>query len=300
MQKLKGYRRVFSDVSGETSDFFAFAIRRWAGIRPHPETMEIFFFVYDHGQITQLFRVEGIFGNIWCSPNNEIHIFIPNQIIKFQNTEGVWTKTVTPQKGNYLDIWGKHKDEAFVWGLKDMSYWNGDSWKEISLPKQIYAMHGAERGTTTAVGYLGSIFRWDGAQWQQMQSPTSQDLVGVQIIDRDKMYIVGKPGYVSGYVGSVFEQTKDRWTKILDTKEQIRAIAKIGKKIFVLDEKNKIYIIEEGKLMQFNDLRGFKFECRKDLFVISTDRIQISSNGETFKTIQLSEILNLDSKNEQK
>lgn len=56
------------------------------------------------------------------------------------------------------------------------------------------AIDGVAEDAIFAVGYQGEIWRYDGANWQQIESPTNVALTTVRCLDRDRQFAAGLAG----------------------------------------------------------------------------------------------------------
>lgn len=285
-------KTAFGDASGESRDLFAFTVRQWKPRSgPQEDTAKTHFFVSKKGQIEHLLTISGTFGTIWCSPEGDVHIALPNKLLWMKKHGDTWIKTEFAAPDTLFEIWGRFNNEAFAWGLHKLFHWNGATWNESPFPGEIYAMHGAEKGTVTAVGRFGLIVRWDGTTWQKLPSPTNEDLVSIHVVDEKHMLIAGKPTYGTNYVAHLHEYDATGWKNLLEIKDPMKGPALMSDRLFVTNEKQGLFALENGNLRAiYEPFHPMRIECRRDLIVSAPDRLVFTKDGETFEMLSLKDL----------
>ena len=176
---------------------------------------------------------------------------------------------------------GRYDDEAFAWGVNSMLRWDGASWLPCPSPGDVYAMHGARRDLTFAVGRQGLVARWDGSSWRTMEPAPGGDLIAVHVVDDGEMYAIAKPGVI-------LEGTSLGWRVKVDTGKKLRGIAKFAGRLLVAVETEGLFELVDGKLAPYKtSFKPHQIECRSGLVIAAAEHVVRSSDGEKFRGVAL-------------
>ncbi|HEX5133176.1 MAG TPA: hypothetical protein VFX92_11910 [Candidatus Krumholzibacteria bacterium] len=122
----------------------------------------------------------------------------------FDRLYGVWGASPTDV---YAVGEGVNEEEwYYVWPL-GVYHYNGTAWKRMNVitdygSPTLRAVWGSGASNVIAVGDGGHIFRYDGASWLEMASPTTTNLLSVWGRGPDDVYSVGSNGVIVHYDGS--------------------------------------------------------------------------------------------------
>src|SRR5262249_8006761 len=88
-------------------------------------------------------------------------------------------------------IWGH--DAQDIWAVGDaILHWDGSSWSTLREAWPVLrAVTGRDASHAWAVGLDGEMQRWDGVSWNQVDSGTSMNLLGVWASSEQDLWIVG-------------------------------------------------------------------------------------------------------------
>jgi Tfp pilus assembly protein PilX len=152
-------------------------------------------------------------------------------------TGAAWAATTlaaTCAVQNLMGITAVSSQEAWAVGVRfqtncssgnyryDILHWNGTAWAALSPTStpatpadaaanqtlnavQVIATGGSSTGNLGfAVGNAGVILKYNGTTWAAMTSPTTQNLMGVNIISTTEAWAVGAAGVILKYNGSTW------------------------------------------------------------------------------------------------
>ncbi len=262
-------------VSGATADQSAFTVLRWdARSSPTHESSETVFFTGDGDRFLRLATSQGPFGGAWRAPSGAAHFSMPGRIVEVR-AQGESVERVTHDvAGLFPEMWGRFDDEAFAWGTSSMLRWNGATWAPCAWPGEVYAMHGASRTQTYAVGRRGLVARWDGGAWRVMEPAHTGDLLAVHVVDEHEMYAIAKPGVI-------LEGSALGWRVRVDTGRTLRGIAKFQGRLFVAVEGEGLYELDaRNELVLVKDtFKPHQIECRGDLLIGAREHVVRSVDG---------------------
>ena len=276
-------------VSGATADQSAFTVLRWdARSSPTHESSETVFFTGDGDRFLRLATSQGPFGGAWRAPSGAAHFSMPGRIVEVR-AQGESVERVTHDvAGLFPEMWGRFDDEAFAWGTSSMLRWNGATWAPCAWPGEVYAMHGASRTQTYAVGRRGLVARWDGGAWRVMEPAHTGDLLAVHVVDEHEMYAIAKPGVI-------LEGSALGWRVRVDTGRTLRGIAKFQGRLFVAVEGDGLYELDaRNELVLVKDtFKPHQIECRGDLLIGAREDVVRSVDGVKYRAYSLPKLREL-------
>lgn len=89
------------------------------------------------------------------------------------------------------------KPTGTSWG--DVWHWNGSTWASYDTYIRIYDVEGASGTDMWFVGYNGHIYHWNGIEFSEMNSPTTEDIRKIHFIDSSDGWAVGDGGVILRY-----------------------------------------------------------------------------------------------------
>ncbi len=181
--------------------------------------------------------------------------------------------------------------KAYVVGLRGMAY-RLDSLKEWtrideSLPAtaDLKAADGLDASDIYAVGNAGAIWLWNGKAWEQLDSPTNQNLLAVAVDPDERAYLAGDNGVM-------LQGSKDGWeiveTDLLEN-ANIWDLQWFKGKLYVSTFEG-LYVLENGALdeVDFGDQTPNSFyhlsACEEVLWQIGEFGI-LSFDGENWSRV---------------
>jgi hypothetical protein len=95
-------------------------------------------------------------------------------------------------------------------------------------PIGLEAVDGTSERDVYAVGLEGEIFRYDGARFRKLDSPTNIALRDVRTVDRDRVFVCGTAGILLRGAGDHFEAVDHR-----STNENLYALEWFRERLYV-------------------------------------------------------------------
>lgn len=204
--------------------------------------------------VSPLVSGTGDVGSLWVSPKGTIHLIATHEE-KFglhigqptsNGYEWRW-QVITQQENTYVaNVWGLSEEMVFAWGggilrpelypdpatrpTLDKPYcWlkQGDIWHVYPTPGWIYALHGQDPLTITAVGKRGLAARWQADHWEPLSSPPT-DLGFIQITPSHETYGASCYGKLFAY------QASSGWNQIGADLGYISGFASWKNDLFIL------------------------------------------------------------------
>jgi hypothetical protein len=132
--------------------------------------------------------LEGIWGS---SPDDIWAVGQRGTILHWDGTN--WVGTIAGWAYPCNDIWGSSATNIWAVGNKIIHY-DGYQWSvvaEIGAPHTLQGIWGTAADDIWAVGGYGNILRWDGSNWNSVQSRTTNHLYDVHGTSEDDVWIVG-------------------------------------------------------------------------------------------------------------
>jgi len=110
--------------------------------------------------------------------------------------------TVPGSASNYYSVVMLSSDNGWANGRQRFHHWDGLRWEEVQEAESAKDMilTGPDEGW--AVGWGGSIRRFNGTQWVEVASPTTRTLRGVSAAAPDDVWICGYSGTILHWNGS--------------------------------------------------------------------------------------------------
>jgi hypothetical protein len=133
--------------------------------------------------------------------------------------DGAATIHDTPADAVLFGIWGTSDTDLWAVG-GDVSeseaiieHFDGETWTIFPPPDgitgQLFKVWGPRADDVFIVGYRGTILHWDGGEWTQMESPTTQQLFTVHGRSHEDVWAVGIGPTIVHFDGT-------SWTSYLD------------------------------------------------------------------------------------
>lgn len=187
-----------------------------------------------NGSILPLVSGVGNVSSLWVSPKGTVYLIAYHEgkhglhIGQPTSAGYKWQwQVVTRHEHTYVsDVWGLSEEMVFAWGggvlnpesypdpttrpLMDDPYcWlkQEETWTVYTTPGWIYALHGQDHTTITAVGNKGLAARWQTDHWETLPS-TPIDLGFVQVTQSHEIY-------GASYYGKLFTyQPSSGWKQL--------------------------------------------------------------------------------------
>jgi photosystem II stability/assembly factor-like uncharacterized protein len=109
----------------------------------------------------------------------------------------IWSSISFPNGSNLFSISIVSSNNVWIAGW-NIYNWNGSEWSQVSTPnnysRAISMVPGSNGTDGWAVGYKGSILRWNGSLWTAFDSPTGEYLYDIIMISSTDGWIVGNKG----------------------------------------------------------------------------------------------------------
>jgi len=133
-------------------------------------------------------------------------------------TNGIWSLDLAASSVSLvLRVKMNSAQEGWALGVYDILHYSNGSWSPVQMVGHINAdspvlrdlsMVSASDGWAVGRGYL---YRYDGTKWNELPSPTSVDLFGVQMLSANEGWAVG--GVVpTGGGGTILHYDGNKWT----------------------------------------------------------------------------------------
>jgi photosystem II stability/assembly factor-like uncharacterized protein len=118
-----------------------------------------------------------------------------------------WLPISFPTTSNLFSISIVSADNVWVAGWR-IFHWDGSAWSQVTTPnnysRAISMVPGSNGTDGWAVGYNGSILRWNGSEWQTFNTPTVDYLYDLTMISSSDGWIVGNNGTFLHWDGSIW------------------------------------------------------------------------------------------------
>jgi hypothetical protein len=149
--------------------------------------------------------------DVWgTSPSSVVAVGAGGTIARFDGTG--WTVEAEGiTSGNVEAVWGADTGEAFavlhatVYPAEpSVLHFDGESWTGMPvshLTHDLDGVWGSAPDDVFAVGRDGLILHWDGAEWREMDSGTSEHLLDVRGASATDVYAVGEAGTILHWDG---------------------------------------------------------------------------------------------------
>jgi hypothetical protein len=129
-----------------------------------------------------------------------------------------WTEMATGTDSDLWGVWGDASDDVWAVGGEIgtgppvLLHFDGDAWSAVAVPTldrastALLKVWGTTATNVFAVGQLGVILGYDGTNWAQVPSGTSEDLISLWGTGPDHIVAVGgrSNGEVAVYDGSTW------------------------------------------------------------------------------------------------
>ena len=134
-----------------------------------------------------------------------------------------WTDSLAEVKPGWLmNVHAlAHDDRYAVGGTLDkgeMYHFDGLVWETVDFGAEVPLLnwvHGDETGALITVGQGGTALHFDGTSWQQMETPTAQNLWGVWGTSMDDVWAVGGDAFPSDELrGVVLRWNGSAWSEV--------------------------------------------------------------------------------------
>ena len=183
---------------------------------------------------------------------------------RFDHWDGnAWTAAPRVQSAKDMAMISSSEGWAVGWGK--IQRWDGSNWTEVTSPttETLYGMDARTASDIWAVGDDGAIIHYDGGMWQTVTSPVTDWLIDVSMPRADLGYIVGNYGTILHWNGST-------WTKL----DRTPGFALRG--VSVLDNGTGWAVGSDGQLWQLSGGEWIAVDSptRNDLYdivLLSTD-----------------------------
>ena len=105
-----------------------------------------------------------------------------------------------PTAENLFSIWGSSEDRVFAVGLYGtIIHWDGKNWELMDSPTNeiLVGVWGTDSGPDVyVVGYEGTLLHWNGQEWRGVDIPFDKNLYGVWGSGPDNVLSVGMDGRI--------------------------------------------------------------------------------------------------------
>lgn len=123
-----------------------------------------------------------------------------------------WALFPSPTLSTFYDISSVSSSDAWSVAYNGIYHYSGSEWNTVSTPnnysRAISVTPGSNGNEVWAVGWYGSILRWNGSNWSVATSPTTELLTDVEMISSTDGWAVGnRNGLVLHWDGS-------SWSKV--------------------------------------------------------------------------------------
>ncbi len=113
-----------------------------------------------------------------------------------------WSAVPSPGQ-SYLGLSMLSGGEGWVGGRRTFAHWDGWRWNETAAPASATDLVMVAPNDGWAVGW-GTIQHWDGVSWSSVASPTTSTYQGVAAADVDAVWAVGYSGTIARYDGAAW------------------------------------------------------------------------------------------------
>ncbi len=116
-----------------------------------------------------------------------------------------WSKAASPTTNTLLHVWMVSSTDGWAVGyLGTILRWDGTTWNSVTSPtsKTLVSVFGVSAGDVWAVGEEGTIIHWNGADWNNITCPTSGDLWSVFGVSAGDVWAVGEEGTIIHWNGA--------------------------------------------------------------------------------------------------
>jgi hypothetical protein len=155
-------------------------------------------------------------GDVWAVAD-ESYAVAPGEMrarSRFLHWDGAaWSIVPNPAKYGYLvDLsfltpnygWGILSEDSGAGPIHYLIRWNGREWTTVNRTTELNAIQMVSSATGWAVGAGGTILKWDGSQWNAVESPTDKDLDSLMFTSPSSGWAAGKQGVILRYALGVW------------------------------------------------------------------------------------------------
>jgi len=229
----------------------------------------------------------GWYTGLWRSPSGKVHVASSAGEVHVnpdpEPRAAPWR--VDRLAGTLSGIWGLSDDLVFTWGLRGpgtvMYRYDGARWEEIDSPGEVVGMGGLSPKLIYAVGVNGLIARWDGSRWTKAPPVARGVLSDVFVASDDEMYAVGPSKQL--LQGSVHG-----WTEMLEGPGPMFGVVKWRGEVWVGAAEHGLMKLEGSKLASVKpNIKAEKLDARADLLVSSPGMIAGTADGSAYTATQV-------------
>lgn len=156
--------------------------------------------------------------DVWgTSPSSVVAVGTGGTVVRFDGA-GWEVEAEDITSGDVAAVWGAETGEAFAVRRDpadplepSILHFDGQAWSGMPVSRMSHDLNGvwgAAADDVFAVGRDGLILHWDGAEWLEMDSGTSEHLLDVRGASGTDVYAVGEAGTILHYDGAEWNRVE--------------------------------------------------------------------------------------------
>lgn len=154
---------------------------------------------YTNKNISDKYRIPDLLIGNWYNPSGKTYICgFPRSVFEIDST-GIQEYILKGHRGSCSGIWGVNEDHIYVCGFEpfilNRKYGN---WQYLSIPEgtpdDLYGVVGLNENDVYFVGGEGTILHFDGKDVRRLETPTTDRLLSVAILDDKHVCVGGEDG----------------------------------------------------------------------------------------------------------
>lgn len=176
-------------------------------------------YINDNGEWTEHYiagtRYSGI-RSMAGSGIDDLHVLIDRTTWHFDGS--TWTQTGFLDADYPGTMWFASPTEGHAIGGESIFHYNGFRWERVvsGLGWSMRGLYGASADAVYAIHGDGTVFFFNGAQWDTIPSPVPPggSLVSIGGVSADEVYVVAGAGNTPLGSGGIFRWDGERWSQI--------------------------------------------------------------------------------------